>query len=259
MESARDSDSEFRGTVMRRAVCEGSSLMGISVPTGYELARIDMGRVHTTRLSSTVEYSQGCKEHDKCSGHLCSTPFGTIVMPHFVSRGEGILKNSYLREAERCIRGQCTEDQYKEFLSRSMMTKSGVVRYQCLGGTIDGSIRSVIIPCWECRPNEIAVPRSVAVNFRYPVRLTKETREGILVSPRYDYLPLEEGDTVIVNRPPSLWQGSCEPMVVRLWGRECIGLSPHNCSDFNADFDGDEVQIYPSSSIARRWSVESGL
>lgn len=70
-------------------------------------------------------------------------------MPHFVSRGEGLLKNSYLREAGKCIKGLCDGEQYNNFLaSRSMMTESGVVRYQCLGGTIDGSLRGVIIPSW---------------------------------------------------------------------------------------------------------------
>lgn len=49
-------------------------------------------------------------------------------------------------------------------------------------------------------------------------------------------------------------------MVVRLWDRECIGLSPYNCKDFNADFDGDEVQVYPlgeARSLAEcsRWSI----
>lgn len=77
------------------------------------------------------------------------------------------------------------------------------------------------------------------------------------MSSRYSYEPLREGDTVIVNRPPSLWQGSCEPMIVLLWDRECIGLSPHNCADFNADFDGDEVQVYPVSELDSKEECKS--
>lgn len=45
-------------------------------------------------LGSIVEYSQGCSKHKRCSGHLCVTPQGITLMPHFVSRGEGMLKNS---------------------------------------------------------------------------------------------------------------------------------------------------------------------
>lgn len=50
-----------------------------------------------------------------------------------------------------------------------MMSETGVLRYQ-LGGTIYGSLRSVIVPKGSGDANEIAIPSGVASNMRFPAK-----------------------------------------------------------------------------------------
>lgn len=79
-------------TVMHRAIVEGSSLTGVSVPTAYELAPLSLAKVVTVPIFRAADYSQGCKEHDQCSGHLCRVPSGFVILPHFTSAGRGYTK-----------------------------------------------------------------------------------------------------------------------------------------------------------------------
>lgn len=78
MDQKRATLKDSKGTVMGRAVYDGSSLVGVSVPTGYSLSALNMDSMRIVNIRSGVEYSQGCKVHTHCSGHLCRTPQGTL-------------------------------------------------------------------------------------------------------------------------------------------------------------------------------------
>ena len=38
-------------------------------------------------------------------------------------------------------------------------------------------------------------------------------------------------------------KAAVSPMRVRIWARDAMGQSPHKCEDYNADFNGEEIQI----------------
>ncbi|KAG0064906.1 hypothetical protein BGZ90_002001 [Linnemannia elongata] len=146
---------------------------------------------------------------------------------------------------------------YKAGIRQTMMTKRGVLRGEMMGGHVDGSGRMVIIPCWDIEKNEIAIPRRVASKMKFPV-INKIPYDGApgggallgapIPSDVCSSRSIQEGDYMLVVRPPSLWHGNTQPMRVKLWDRESIGFSPANCEEYHADFDGDEVQIYPLGS-----------
>lgn len=91
----------------------------------------------------------------------------------------------------------------------------------------------------------------------HPRSRTGTVINAINASSMIRYKCIEQDDTVLVVRPPTLWQGSAQLMKVTLWDEVAIGLSPFNCSDYNADFDGDEVQIYPVAPSPRDQSTAS--
>ncbi|XP_024027231.1 DNA-directed RNA polymerase I subunit 1 [Morus notabilis] len=64
---------------------------------------------------------------------------------------------------------------------------------------------------------------------------------------------LQDGDIVLVNRQPTLHKPSIMAHVVRvLKGEKTIRMHYANCSTYNADFDGDEMNVHlPQDEISR--------
>lgn len=64
---------------------------------------------------------------------------------------------------------------------------------------------------------------------------------------------LQDGDIVLVNRQPTLHKPSMMAHVVRvLKGEKTLRLHYANCSTYNADFDGDEMNVhFPQDEISR--------
>ncbi|KAG9134745.1 hypothetical protein Leryth_001057 [Lithospermum erythrorhizon] len=67
------------------------------------------------------------------------------------------------------------------------------------------------------------------------------------------YRHLQDGDIVLVNRQPTLHKPSIMAHVVRvLKGEKTLRMHYANCSTYNADFDGDEMNVhFPQDEISR--------
>ncbi|KAL2501697.1 nuclear RNA polymerase A1 [Forsythia ovata] len=67
------------------------------------------------------------------------------------------------------------------------------------------------------------------------------------------YRHLQDGDIVLVNRQPTLHKPSIMAHVVRvLKGEKTLRMHYANCSSYNADFDGDEINVhFPQDEISR--------
>ncbi|XP_028798542.1 DNA-directed RNA polymerase I subunit 1 [Neltuma alba] len=67
------------------------------------------------------------------------------------------------------------------------------------------------------------------------------------------YRHLRDGDVVLVNRQPTLHKPSIMAHVVRvLKGEKTVRMHYANCSTYNADFDGDEINVhFPQDEISR--------
>lgn len=59
---------------------------------------------------------------------------------------------------------------------------------------------------------------------------------------------MEDGDYVIVVRPPSLLVQSVQPIVIRYWNHTCMGISLDVISSFHGDYDRDEMHANPEYS-----------
>ncbi|XP_047072217.1 DNA-directed RNA polymerase I subunit 1 [Lolium rigidum] len=71
------------------------------------------------------------------------------------------------------------------------------------------------------------------------------------------YRHIQDGDIVLVNRQPTLHKPSMMAHVVRvLPGEKTIRMHYANCSTYNADFDGDEMNVhFPQDEISRAEAI----
>ncbi|KAB5551823.1 hypothetical protein DKX38_009134 [Salix brachista] len=88
----------------------------------------------------------------------------------------------------------------------------------------------------------------VAVARKLSGRSVDHEYEGKIV-----YRHLQDGDIVLVNRQPTLHKPSIMAHVVRvLKGEKTLRMHYANCSTYNADFDGDEMNVhFPQDEVSR--------
>lgn len=87
--------------------------------------------------------------------------------------------------------------------------------------------------------------------IRSHVEQMKKT--NTMIKPFVVYRHLRDGDVVIMNRQPSLHRASMMAHFIRvLTGQKTFRLNYANCGSYNADFDGDEMNLHcPQDYTAR--------
>ena len=171
-------------------------------------------------------------------------------------------------------------------LKSRLGAKTGRVRGNLMGKRVDFSARSVITPDANIDVDELGVPEEIASNLTKPEivtpynrdRLMAHVRNGIrypgaksvfikdekrMISLRYvnpDMIDLREGDVVhrhmidgdyvLFNRQPSLHKGSMECHRVKVLPYSTFRLNVSATKPYNADFDGDEMNLHLPQSIA---------
>jgi len=166
--------------------------------------------------------------------------------------------------------------------------KEGRIRHNLAGKRVNFSSRTVISPDPFLHINEIGIPLEIAkvitVNERvnslnmekmkklisskeYPganyitrpdgkrKRITEDLREEIMEELEPGYFVdrhLQDGDVVLFNRHPSLHRPSLMAHFVRVLPYKTFRLHPAATFPYNADFDGDEMNIHsPQTEEAR--------
>jgi len=171
--------------------------------------------------------------------------------------------------------------------------KAGIFRQFIMSKRSDFTARSVIGPDPDANFGEISVPREWAEKLTVAERVFQANKaymnkllqkghitnvikgsgphKGLLkkVNDRNrDSIELEvgdkvnrwlqDGDWVTVNRMPTLHKQSMMSMKVKLWAKRIIGLHLAYTSPFNADFDGDEMNLH-SFQIVEAIAEASGI
>ena len=164
--------------------------------------------------------------------------------------------------------------------------KTGRVRGNLMGKRVDFSARSVITPDANIELDELGVPEEIATNLTFPETVSPYNRERLLgyirngpekhpgaksvyikkdkstFSLRYvnpDTIDLKEGDVVhrhlidgdivLFNRQPSLHKASMEAHRVKVLPYSTFRLNVSATRPYNADFDGDEMNMHVPQSI----------
>jgi len=166
--------------------------------------------------------------------------------------------------------------------------KEGRIRHNLAGKRVNFSSRTVISPEPNIRINEIGVPKEIAViltvnesvttlNIEYLKKLirsetypganyiirpdgkrkkiTPDLKEEIITELAPGYIVerhLRDGDIVLFNRHPSLHKASLMAHYVKVLPYKTFRLHPAVAFPYNADFDGDEMNIHvPQTEEAR--------
>ncbi|MEK6922755.1 MAG: DNA-directed RNA polymerase subunit A' [Nanoarchaeota archaeon] len=175
-------------------------------------------------------------------------------------------------------------------LSERIKSKEGRFRHNLAGKRVDYAARTVISPDPEANFNEVGVPKSVAMELTVPERVTEwnidwlkglikngphvypganyivtlenkrkritdETKEQLQEELKIGYKidrHLLDGDIAVFNRQPSLHRMSIMCHKIRVLLGRSFRLNPSVCDPYNADFDGDEMNLHiPQNEEAR--------
>ncbi|KAL7665032.1 DNA-directed RNA polymerase subunit [[Candida] zeylanoides] len=173
--------------------------------------------------------------------------------------------------------------------------KQGRFRGNLSGKRVDFSGRTVISPDPNLRIDEVAVPDRVAKVLTYPEKVTRYNRHklqrlvlnGALEHPGANYIMkqgedakrnlrfgdrvklakqlrvgdvverhIEDGDVVLFNRQPSLHRLSILSHYAKIRPWRTFRLNECVCTPYNADFDGDEMNLHvPQTEEARAEAI----
>ncbi|RME31144.1 DNA-directed RNA polymerase subunit A' [Candidatus Woesearchaeota archaeon] len=175
-------------------------------------------------------------------------------------------------------------------ITSRIKSKEGRIRHNLAGKRTNFSARTVISPDPALSINEVGVPQIMARKLTVPERvtewniaylkefvkrgskeypganyivrpdgrrkrITEETKEQLLEEIEPGYLVerhLLDGDVALFNRQPSLHRMSMMCHRVRVLPGLTLRLNPAVCSPYNADFDGDEMNLHiPQTEEAR--------
>ena len=171
-------------------------------------------------------------------------------------------------------------------LRQRLKGKEGRIRGNLMGKRVDFSARSVITPDPNINIDELGVPYKVAMNLTFPEivtkynikKLTQNVRNGPNKHPgaksvlkkvdgrttSLQYVDTEsieleigdvvhrhlmDGDNVLFNRQPSLHKMSMMAHKVKVMDYSTFRLNVSVTTPYNADFDGDEMNMHVPQSI----------
>ncbi|MBI4450359.1 DNA-directed RNA polymerase subunit A' [Candidatus Woesearchaeota archaeon] len=175
-------------------------------------------------------------------------------------------------------------------LTERIKSKEGRIRHNLAGKRTNFCARTVISPDPLLKINEVGIPKIIAMKLTVPEtvtswnmaylkkfvergpgqypgsnyvirpdgkkkKITEETREAAIEELQPGYVVerhMMDGDVAIFNRQPSLHRMSMMCHRVRVLPYKTLRLNPTVCAPYNADFDGDEMNIHiPQTEEAR--------
>jgi DNA-directed RNA polymerase subunit A' len=175
--------------------------------------------------------------------------------------------------------------------------KQGRFRQNLIGKRVNFSARTVISPDPNIGINEVGVPNMIAKKLTIPEKITERNHEQAMEwiengpdtypGANYVFQPdgnrrrlteenveeikeaiepgegwkverhIKDGDTVLFNRQPSLHRMSIMAHKVRVLPHRTFRLNLNVCAPYNADFDGDEMNLHvPQTEEARAEAEE---
>jgi len=174
-------------------------------------------------------------------------------------------------------------------LAQRLTGKSGRFRQNLAGKRVNFSTRSVISPDAFINIDEIGVPYEAANELTIPERvtewnkkwlksmiknmdtypganyiitsegkrkkITKDTKDTIMKELEVGWIVernIIDGDIAVLNRQPSLHRLSMMGHKIKVIKGRTLKINPNVCKPYNADFDGDEMNLHlPQTEEAR--------
>lgn len=174
-------------------------------------------------------------------------------------------------------------------LSQRLKGKEGRFRGSLSGKRVNFSARTVISPDPDLSINEVGVPLPIAIILTIPENATNRNIESLKIAitngsnyPGANYVirpdssrikvtdinsedlcnkiecgwiverHLKDGDVVLFNRQPSLHKMSIMAHIVKVLPGKTFRMNPAVCPPYNADFDGDEMNMHVLQTVEAR-------
>lgn len=178
-------------------------------------------------------------------------------------------------------------------IKQRLKAKEGRIRGNLMGKRVDFSARTVITPDPNLRIDEVGVPRSIAQNLTFPEIVTpfnidkmyELVRRGNTQYPGAKYIirdngeridlrfhpkssdlhlqygyrverHVRNGDIVVFNRQPTLHKMSMMGHRIRVLPWSTFRMNLSVTTPYNADFDGDEMNLHVPQSLETRAEIE---
>ena len=178
-------------------------------------------------------------------------------------------------------------------IAQRLKTKEGRVRGNLLGKRVDSSARCVITPDPYIGLDEFGVPLKVAMNITFPEMVNdrnikrlqdfvnngptnypgarfvelKKGKRTVSLSPDKKPVVLEigdmvqrhimDGDYMLFNRQPTLHKMSMMAHRAKVMDHNTFRLNPSVTTPYNADFDGDELNLHATVSSMTMTEIAS--
>jgi DNA-directed RNA polymerase II subunit RPB1 len=177
-------------------------------------------------------------------------------------------------------------------IQQRLGSKEGRIRYNIQGKRVEFSARSVITPDPNISIAELGVPEKIAMNLTFPERVTEynmkklyryiqngpnkhpgaktirhkdgrmtslrhvNTKEIVLHAGDIINRHLMDGDIVLFNRQPTLHRMSMMGHKVKVLKGKTFRLNVSVTAPYNADFDGDEMNMHCPQSYEAATELE---
>ena len=243
----------------------------------------------THKLSDIIKRNKiikDCKERGTSTYHTIETMHAPLLQYHVATLIDNSIPTMF-QAKDRAGRAFRT-------LTERLKHKDGRIRGNLMGKRVDFSARTVITPDPNISIDELGVPLKIAMNLTFPAIVGPNTRAELqrLVLSGPDVYPgakqvrkaaesnrtirlrghpdpasivLEDGDVVerhllngdwvLFNRQPSLHKMSMMAHRVRVMSYNTFRLNVMACSSYNADFDGDEMNMHVPQSLQTQYEL----
>ena len=224
----------------------------------------------THKLVDTVRINQSLKENiDIGAPEFILSDLSELVQYHISTYFDNELTGAPLarHRSGRALKG----------LVQRLKAKEGRIRGNLLGKRVNFSARTVISPDPRLSINEVGVPEVIAQeltvpefvslnNIDYIRKLIKGGKVNYVERPDKRRIKITEhnvddlskmidsgwiverqirdGDIALFNRQPSLHRMSIMAHKIKVMPYRTFRLSPSVCPPYNADFDGDEMNLH---------------
>lgn len=281
----RDEDWELLGMDGANSRPEWMILTVLPVPPPAVRPSINMGNGRgeddlTHKLSDIIKYNELVKNPTDGSSSKTALEHIELLQYHVTTYIDNDVRgnNAAMQKSGRVLRS----------LKSRLKGKEGRFRANLMGKRVDFSARTVITGDPHLRMDEVGVPLAIARNLTFPeiacdINLDRLQRlvDNRVVYPGAKYLihqgrrrdlrfgtldttvqigdtverHLINGDSVVFNRQPSLHKMSMMGHKVKVMPYSTFRLNLSVTTPYNADFDGDEMNLHAPQSWQTRAEI----
>nr|GMC96905.1 DNA-directed RNA polymerase II subunit 1 [Ipomoea batatas] len=242
----------------------------------------------THQLAMIIRHNENLKRQERngAPAHIISE-FAQLLQFHIATYFDNELPGQprATQRSGRPIKSICSR----------LKAKEGRIRGNLMGKRVDFSARTVITPDPTINIDQLGVPWSIALNLTYPETVTPYNIERLKELVEYGPHPppgktgakyiirddgqrldlrylkkssdqhlelgykverhLNDGDFVLLNRQPSLHKMSILGHRIKIMPYSTFRLNLSVTSPYNADFDGDEMNMHVPQSFETRAEV----